>query len=79
MFFFLKKKISKILITRIKRHLKITLKKLTNHSWACAVPTALATILILMRDMIFSWFTQVAQRKKILSIRKQGKRRPRRL
>ncbi|KAG5985706.1 hypothetical protein E4U43_005936 [Claviceps pusilla] len=47
--------------------------------WACAVPTALATILILMRDMIFSWFTQVAQRKKILSIRKKGKRRPRRL
>ncbi|KAG5978953.1 hypothetical protein E4U55_005722 [Claviceps digitariae] len=47
--------------------------------WACAVPTALATMLILMRDMIFSWFAQVAQRKKILSIRKKGKRRPRRM
>ncbi|TWU71415.1 hypothetical protein ED733_001287 [Metarhizium rileyi] len=46
--------------------------------WACAVPTAFATIVILMRDMIHAWFVRVMQRKRILSLRKK-KRIPRRL
>ncbi|QUC23540.1 uncharacterized protein UV8b_07781 [Ustilaginoidea virens] len=43
--------------------------------WACAVPTAFATMVIVMRGMIFSWFGRVATRKQIWSIRKR-KRRP---
>lgn len=47
-------------------------------SWACAVPTALATIAILMRDMIYAWFVRLVQRKQIVSLRKR-KRRSRRV
>ncbi|KID74956.1 Cobalt/magnesium transport protein CorA [Metarhizium brunneum] len=46
--------------------------------WACAVPTALATIVILMRDMIYAWFVRLVQRKQIVSLRKR-KRRSRRV
>ncbi len=45
-------------------------------SWACAVPTVIATILILMREMIYNWGASVVQRKKIMSIRKKRRRRP---
>ncbi|KAM3435138.1 hypothetical protein MY4824_005010 [Beauveria thailandica] len=43
--------------------------------WACAVPTVVATIVILMRDMIYNWGVSVVQRKKIMSIRKKRRRR----
>lgn len=43
------------------------------HSWACAVPTASLTILILMRGTILNWFVRVGQRKHILSLRKQAR------
>lgn len=42
-------------------------------SWACAVPTAFATVLILMREMIYAWFVRVIQRKRVLSNRKRNK------
>lgn len=42
-------------------------------SWACAVPTAFATILILMREMIYSWFVRVVQRQRVKSNRKKSK------
>ncbi|KJZ71326.1 hypothetical protein HIM_09262 [Hirsutella minnesotensis 3608] len=45
--------------------------------WACAVPTAVATILILKRDMIYNWFVSLIQRQHILSIRKKTKSRRR--
>ncbi|KAL7819123.1 hypothetical protein V8C26DRAFT_38358 [Trichoderma gracile] len=41
--------------------------------WACAVPTAVATVLILMREMIYAWFVRVIQRKRVLNIRKKNK------
>ncbi|KAL6890854.1 cora-like magnesium transporter [Trichoderma evansii] len=41
--------------------------------WACAVPTAFATILILMREMIYSWFVRVVQRNRVRSNRKKVK------
>ncbi|KAL7791835.1 hypothetical protein V8C37DRAFT_381501 [Trichoderma ceciliae] len=41
--------------------------------WACAVPTAFATVLILMRGMIYAWFVRVIQRKRVLSNRKKNK------
>ncbi|UKZ79159.1 hypothetical protein TrVFT333_006909 [Trichoderma virens FT-333] len=41
--------------------------------WACAVPTAFATVLILMREMIYSWFVRVIQRKRVLNNRKKNK------
>ncbi|PHH64286.1 hypothetical protein CDD81_4770 [Ophiocordyceps australis] len=46
--------------------------------WACAVPTAMATILILMRDMIYAWFVRLVQRKKIINFRKKAQSRRRR-
>ncbi|KHN97538.1 Mg2+ transporter protein, CorA-like/Zinc transport protein ZntB [Metarhizium album ARSEF 1941] len=46
--------------------------------WVCAVPTAFATIVILMRDMIYAWVVRLVQRKQILSLRKKKQRRPRR-
>ncbi|KAK7408091.1 hypothetical protein QQX98_009746 [Neonectria punicea] len=39
--------------------------------WACAVPTVVATILILMREMIYTWLIRIVQRKHIGSIRKK--------
>ncbi|RFU73044.1 mg2 like transporter [Trichoderma arundinaceum] len=41
--------------------------------WACAVPTAFATVLILMREMIYSWFVRVIQRNRVRSNRKRNK------
>ncbi|PHH86575.1 hypothetical protein CDD83_10046 [Cordyceps sp. RAO-2017] len=41
--------------------------------WACAVPTAVATILILMFDMIRAWFVRLFRRKQILSIRRKAR------
>lgn len=46
------------------------------YSWACAVPTVIATILILMREMIYNWGAGMVQRRKIMSIRKKRRRRP---
>lgn len=43
--------------------------------WACAVPTVVATILILMREMIYNWGVSMVQRKQIMSIRKKRRRR----
>ncbi|TQS32428.1 hypothetical protein Golomagni_07254 [Golovinomyces magnicellulatus] len=43
--------------------------------WACAVPTVVATILVLMRDTIYGWFVRAGQRKQILSRRKKKARR----
>lgn len=45
--------------------------------WACAVPTAFATILILMREMIYDWVVRIIQRKQIVSTRNRKKRRRR--
>jgi len=42
--------------------------------WACAVPTVVATILILMREMIYNWLVRVVQRRHILTLRKKKKR-----
>ena len=56
----------------------VRLQALTYHSWACAVPTAVATILILMRDMIYAWIVRIIQRKHIVSIRKKKKKKKRR-
>ncbi|KAJ4260600.1 hypothetical protein NW762_007343 [Fusarium torreyae] len=39
--------------------------------WACAVPTVVATILILMREMIYNWLVSVVQRRHILTLRKK--------
>jgi hypothetical protein len=47
-------------------------------SWACAVPTAIATILILMRDMLYEWVVRIIQRKHIGSIRKKKKNKKKR-
>ncbi|OAQ97903.1 hypothetical protein LLEC1_04569, partial [Akanthomyces lecanii] len=52
------------------------IKKGIWYFWACAVPTVIATILILMREMIYNWGASVVQRKKIMSIRKKRRRRP---
>ncbi|KAH6893429.1 hypothetical protein B0T10DRAFT_482265 [Thelonectria olida] len=41
--------------------------------WACAVPTVVATILILMKGMIRDWMIRVVQRKHIGSLRKKTK------
>ncbi|PHH69142.1 hypothetical protein CDD80_6980 [Ophiocordyceps camponoti-rufipedis] len=38
--------------------------------WACAVPTAMATVLILMHDMIYSWIVRLFRRKRILNLRR---------
>ncbi|KAI9158916.1 Cobalt/magnesium transport protein CorA [Paramyrothecium foliicola] len=46
-------------------------------SWACAVPTAVATILILMRDIIWAWLTRLVQRKDVLSARRRRQNRKR--
>ncbi|KAH6873626.1 hypothetical protein B0T10DRAFT_499686 [Thelonectria olida] len=43
--------------------------------WACAVPTAFATVLILMRDMIYNWLVRTIQRKHIGSLRKKKRKR----
>jgi Mg2+ and Co2+ transporter CorA len=43
--------------------------------WACAVPTAVVTILVLMRDVIASWFVRLSQRKNISSARRRRKSR----
>lgn len=45
------------------------------NSWACAVPTALATMLILMRGMIYAWIVRIIQRKHIGSIRRKKKKK----
>lgn len=42
-------------------------------SWACAVPTVAATILILMKDMIYAWLVRIVERKRIGSLRKKKK------
>ncbi|KAM0361367.1 hypothetical protein ACHAP4_001834 [Fusarium culmorum] len=42
--------------------------------WACAVPTVVATILILMREMIYNWLIRLVQRRHILTLRKKKKR-----
>ncbi|KAF4461771.1 Mg2 transporter -like [Fusarium albosuccineum] len=42
--------------------------------WACAVPTVVATILILMRDMIYNWLVRVVQRRHIVTLRKKKKK-----
>jgi DNA-directed RNA polymerase specialized sigma24 family protein len=42
------------------------------------VPTAFATILILMRDMIYAWIVRIIQRKQIVSIRKKKRKKKRR-
>lgn len=47
-------------------------------SWACAVPTAIATILILMRDMLYEWIVRIIQRKHIGSLRKMKNKKKRR-
>lgn len=39
------------------------------------MPTALATILILMRDMIYAWVVRIIQRKHIGSIRRKKKKK----
>jgi Mg2+ and Co2+ transporter CorA len=54
------------------------IKKGIWYFWACAVPTAAATILILMRDIIWAWFVRLGQRKDILSARRRKKDRRRR-
>ncbi|KAH6603553.1 mg2 like transporter [Trichoderma cornu-damae] len=41
--------------------------------WACAVPTAFATVLILMREMIYAWFVRVIQRNRVRNNRKRSK------
>ncbi|KJZ73428.1 hypothetical protein HIM_07222 [Hirsutella minnesotensis 3608] len=46
--------------------------------WACAVPTAIATVLILKRDTIYNWCVSLVQRQHILSIRKDATSRRRR-
>ncbi|KAH7308113.1 hypothetical protein B0I35DRAFT_483394 [Stachybotrys elegans] len=42
--------------------------------WACAVPTAFATIVIVMRDVIYTWFVRLFQRRHIIDVRKRRKR-----
>ncbi|XWW97721.1 hypothetical protein V2A60_005708 [Cordyceps javanica] len=51
------------------------IKKGIWYFWACAVPTVVATIIILMREMIYNWGVSVVQRKRIMSIRKKRRRR----
>ncbi|KFH48438.1 Magnesium transport protein-like protein [Hapsidospora chrysogenum ATCC 11550] len=46
--------------------------------WACAVPTAIATILILMREMLYEWVVRIIQRKHIGSLRKKKNKSRRR-
>ncbi|KFA52795.1 hypothetical protein S40293_00857 [Stachybotrys chartarum IBT 40293] len=43
--------------------------------WACAIPTAVATILILMRDVIYSWIVRLLQRRHILDVRRRRDKR----
>ncbi|KAH7000234.1 hypothetical protein EDB80DRAFT_895529 [Ilyonectria destructans] len=47
--------------------------------WACAVPTVCATILILMRDMIYAWLIRLVQRKHIGLLRKKKSKTKRKL
>ncbi|KAF4119717.1 Mg2+ and Co2+ transporter CorA, partial [Geosmithia morbida] len=42
--------------------------------WSCAIPTAFATILILMRDQLYATLVRLLQRKHIGTIRKNKKR-----
>ncbi|KAF4982646.1 hypothetical protein FZEAL_1753 [Fusarium zealandicum] len=43
--------------------------------WACAVPTVAATILILMREMIYNWLVRIVQRRHIITLRKKKKKK----
>ncbi|KAH7110463.1 hypothetical protein EDB81DRAFT_927079 [Dactylonectria macrodidyma] len=43
--------------------------------WVCAVLTTFATVLILMRDMIYNWLIRTIQRKHIGSHRKKKRKR----
>ncbi|KAM0431067.1 hypothetical protein ACHAPT_005705 [Fusarium lateritium] len=45
--------------------------------WACAVPTVVATILILMREMIYNWLVRIVQRRHIVTLRKKKKKKTR--
>lgn len=43
-------------------------------SWACAVPTASATILVLMRERIINWVIGFFQGNHILSVRRKKRK-----
>ncbi|KAH7130863.1 hypothetical protein EDB81DRAFT_905445 [Dactylonectria macrodidyma] len=43
--------------------------------WACAVPTTIATALIIMREMIYNWLVRTIQRKHIGLLRKKKRKR----
>jgi ATP/ADP translocase len=41
------------------------------------VPTVVATILILMREMIYNWLVRIVQRRHIVTLRKKKKKKTR--
>ncbi|KAM5353914.1 hypothetical protein ACJ41O_000564 [Fusarium nematophilum] len=43
--------------------------------WACAVPTVVCTIAVLMREMIYNWLVRIVQRRHIVTIRKKKKKK----
>ncbi|KYK62041.1 hypothetical protein DCS_03186 [Drechmeria coniospora] len=45
--------------------------------WACAAPTVVATIVILMRGMLYQWFVRLRQRQDIGNLRKRSQSRRR--
>ncbi|KAI1338253.1 hypothetical protein F5Y15DRAFT_388190 [Xylariaceae sp. FL0016] len=55
---------------------EITLSPL--YFWKIAIPVALATCLLLMRDMIIDWVVRFFQRRHILGVRKRSKKRSKR-
>ena len=48
---------------------------LTGPSWTIAIPTMVATLVILMSNMIYQWLTMLNQRRSVLSWRKDRARR----
>ncbi|KAH8673857.1 hypothetical protein BX600DRAFT_509087 [Xylariales sp. PMI_506] len=47
--------------------------------WKIAIPVSVATALVVMREMIFVWFKQFYQRRRILSVRKRRQARAERV
>ncbi|KAI2623910.1 hypothetical protein GGS26DRAFT_565137 [Hypomontagnella submonticulosa] len=43
--------------------------------WKAAIPTAIATIIVVMREMIYEWLVRTFQRRQILGVRKKRKER----
>ena len=48
---------------------------LTGHSWTLAVPVVVATIIVLMRKLLYTWGVDLVQRHRIAVARREKARR----